>query len=117
MTNRHDVERFLADFKIKLGTHQILFRGDRAKNKETLLELEFRTPDVVRTIKELKAEDYCQGPIDDTLNNINSMWVFGKEIKSKEVYIKITQGEFNKPVICISFHFSEHPLQYPLKNR
>lgn len=117
MTTRHDVERFLADFKIKLDTHDLEFRIDRRENRRTLLELEFRIPDVKRTIKELKIEDYYQGPTVDTLNKINSLWVFGKTIKGREVYIKISHGEFNEPVLCISFHFSERPISYPFKNR
>jgi hypothetical protein len=44
------------------------------------------------------------------------MWVFGKEINKHEIYIKITMGQPNQSVICISFHIAEHPMIYPLKN-
>jgi len=43
------------------------------------------------------------------------MWVFGKTIKEKEVYIKITMGVKDNSVICISFHLARHKMNYPLK--
>lgn len=44
------------------------------------------------------------------------MWVFGKDVRGNEVYIKITLGKPNSHTICISFHKAEHPMSYPLKN-
>jgi hypothetical protein len=43
------------------------------------------------------------------------MWVFGKTVRKKEVYIKITMGVINSSVLCISFHLAQHKMQYPLK--
>ena len=43
------------------------------------------------------------------------MWIFGKDVKGKEIYIKITMGSFGNSVICISFHIAEYEMQYPLK--
>ena len=43
------------------------------------------------------------------------MWVFGKDVKGIETYIKITVGKPNMKTICISFHRAEHPMAYPLK--
>jgi hypothetical protein len=42
-------------------------------------------------------------------------WVFGKDVKGREIYIKIMLGAKNSQTICISFHIAEHPLKYPLK--
>ena len=47
---------------------------------------------------------------------MGEMWVFGKDVKGQEVYIKITLGLPNSSTICISFHIAEHPMTYPLKN-
>jgi hypothetical protein len=44
------------------------------------------------------------------------MWVFGKDVKKNEVYIKITMGFAGGSVICISFHTAEYPIRYPFKN-
>ena len=49
------------------------------------------------------------------LNKNGEMWVFGKDVKEREVYIKITLGYENGQTICISFHIAEHPLKYPFK--
>jgi hypothetical protein len=43
------------------------------------------------------------------------MWVFGKIVKKKEVYIKITIGAMDSGVICISFHLAQYKMNYPLK--
>lgn len=51
------------------------------------------------------------------------MWVFGKDVKDREVYIKlqiieaIQQNGMKSQTICISFHIAEHPLVYPFKEK
>lgn len=32
-------------------------------------------------------DDYVQGPVIDELNRLGEMWVFGKEVKAREIYI------------------------------
>jgi hypothetical protein len=44
------------------------------------------------------------------------MWVFGKLVNRKEVYIKISLGNENSGVVCISFHIAEYPMAYPYKD-
>ena len=68
-------------------------------------------------IKTLKVKNYSEGPIKDAINLLGDMWVFGKDIKNQEVYIKISLGQPNRDVICISFHFSEYPMSYPYKKQ
>jgi hypothetical protein len=68
------------------------------------------------TISNLKIENYSKGPIEETMRNIAPMWVFGKTIKNKEIYIKISLGKENTNAICISFHIAEYELEYPYKN-
>ena len=43
------------------------------------------------------------------------MKVFGKDVKGREVYIKIMISQFGGQTICISFHLAEHKLNYPFK--
>jgi len=50
------------------------------------------------------------------MRNIAPMWVFGKTVKNKEIYIKISLGKENTNAICISFHIAEYDLTYPFKN-
>ena len=60
-------------------------------------------------------DDYVQGPVVDELNKLGEMWVFGKDVKGREVYIKIMLGGEGCQTICISFHIAEHTLKYPFK--
>lgn len=115
MATKEEVEAFLQQFHQKLKVFSIIFRDDRGKNAQTLADLEI-TPKYRETvIKEIKTEDYSQGPIVDTLNHLGDLWVFGKDVKGHEVYIKISLGQQNSRTICISFHISEYAMKYPLK--
>jgi len=60
-------------------------------------------------LKELKVEDYSQGPLDEKMHGILPMWVFGKQVKKKEVYIKVSMGVENSGAVCISFHIANTP--------
>lgn len=73
---KENVEAFLSQFHQKLKVFSIIFRDDRSKNAQTLADLEI-TPKYRETvIKEIKAEDYSQGPIVDTLNSMGEMWEY-----------------------------------------
>lgn len=91
------------------------FRDDRGKNLQTLADLEITAVYRRKVILNIEPEDYSEGPIVDTLNKVGEMWVFGKDVKGREVYIKITLGHPNNSTICISFHIAEHPMTYPFK--
>jgi hypothetical protein len=115
MLTKEKVASFLKQFKEKMKIWDILFRDDRGKNTKALLDLELRPIDRRKILEELDLKDYSQGPIEEMLYGGSDMWVFGKTIKKKEVYIKITLGADGGGVICISFHLAEHKMQYPLK--
>jgi hypothetical protein len=113
-TERRDVESFLNEFKVKMKVFGIVYMRDREKNLQTQLDLELREFEKDKYVCELTVEDFYKGPTQD-YNGGDDFWEFGKMIKKKEVYIKITMGIGNKPVICISFHFPERPIKYPFK--
>lgn len=115
MDKRNEVQSFLNDFKVKMGIWDVVFRDDRGKNSQTLLDLEISTAFRKQILRELEVEDFCEGPLSDTLYGQASMWVFGRAIKKRDVYIKITMGKNNCPVICISFHEAERKLKYQFK--
>jgi hypothetical protein len=105
----------LKNFKEKMQIWDVLFRDDRGKNAQTLIDLELRPIDRKTILETLETEDYSEGPLPETLYKSADMWVFGKTVKKKELYIKITMGDLNNSVICISFHLAQHPMNYPLK--
>lgn len=116
MTSPADIELFLNDFKFKLGFWGLLLRSrSNPKNFQTLMELELSMEEVKKELKGLTMTDYSEGPLPDTLYYGAPLWVFGKVVRQREVYIKITIGPPNEKVICISFHFPEHTMTYPYK--
>lgn len=115
MTTEQDVEAFLNEFKTKLKIFDILFRNDRTKNTQALLDLEITPAARKAIIASIELTDFSEGPHEDKLYHNAPMWVFGKRVKSNEIYIKITMGAPNCSVICISFHKAEHPMKYPFK--
>ena len=115
MATREEVEAFLNGFHAKMKVFRIVFRDDRGKNAQALAELDITPQYREKVIREIVADDYSQGPILDTLHTYGEMWVFGKDVKRQEVYIKISLGHPNSATICISFHKAERPLVYPFK--
>lgn len=115
MATEKEVENFLRQFHEKVKVFNIIFRDDRGKNAQAILDLEITPKYREDVILELSASDYIEGPIKDTLHHLGEMWVFGKDVKGQEVYIKISLGCENNATICISFHIAEYPLQYKFK--
>lgn len=115
MATYREVEAFLAEFHDKMKIWDVVYRDDRGKNTQALVDLEIRPVDRTKILKNLTAIDYSNGPTTETLYGGSDMWVFGKEVKSTEIYIKITLGFAGRSVICISFHIAEHAMNYPFK--
>lgn len=115
MATRVEVEQFLSQFKMKLEVFGVFFLDGREKNAQALLDLNISRLERMAVVKSIEVKDYSEGPIRDALNDYGEMWVFGKNVKKQEVYIKITMGKPNLKSICISFHVAEHPMEYPLK--
>ena len=117
MATIHQVEIFLQEFKIKAGIFGLYFLDSRKKNTQALFDLEL-TPGKRREIVDsIVVKDYSEGPLDDKLNGIASLWVFGKLYRKQEIYIKISMGTKDNPAICISFHKAERPMKYPLNQQ
>jgi hypothetical protein len=115
MANQDEIKAFLQDFHIKMNIWGIVFRDDRGKNSQTLLDLEITRDQRNKVLKALVVEDYSEGPLPEKLYCGADMWVFGKIVKGEEIYIKITMGTAGAKTICISFHIAEHPMNYPQK--
>lgn len=119
MCTERDVEEFLRDFLYKLDFWGLLIRTDRTnpKNTDTMLALGIRHTHVKGILKQLRPEDYSKGPVSDTLYRGSAMWVFGKLVQGREIYIKVQMGPPNGETICISFHFSDNKMNYPFKKK
>ena len=116
MVLKKEVFEYLEGLKVKIRIFGLIFLDDRGKNSQTLLDLEITPIKRREIIAELKPEDYSEGPLEDKMHGILPMWVFGRTVKGKEIYIKISMGQSNRSAVCISFHIAEHPLKYPFKD-
>lgn len=115
MATKQEVESFLSDFKIKMKIFQIAYMDDRGKNAQALFDLDITPGKRKEIIEKLTLEDYSEGPHEEKMRGFLPMWVFGKQVKGIEVYIKISMGTANSQTICISFHPAEHQMKYPFK--
>ena len=114
LPDKMEIESFLKEFKLKMETFDIFFLR-REKNEQALYDLEITPQKRIEYLKKLKAEDYYRGPLNDAYDPESlPFWEFGKEIKKKEVFIKISLWK-NKKVLCISFHIAEKKMSYPYK--
>lgn len=114
MHKEAEVALFLKDFKEKMRFWDVLFRDERGKNAQALADLELRPIDRKVILETLEIKDYSEGPLSEKLYGGADMWVFGKTVKKREVYIKITMGAMGSSVICISFHLAQHKMNHPL---
>lgn len=86
----------------------------RPESAECIAGLGYTLADVREAILGLSVADYCAGPLHDR-DAPGNLWVFGKVIQGKEVYIKLKLAKVGpvKRVRIVSFHFPEEPLSHP----
>ena len=113
-----NIRNFLFEFKRIATEGRGIDFVPRRENLETLAELGLTVRNARDEITGLSVSDYCEGPIPDK-DKPGNVWVFGKEIGGKEVYIKIriASTEDKKIAKCISFHSSRRPLRFPYRNQ
>lgn len=111
-----EIRDFLIEFKQIMTNGRGLDIIPRPVNNQTILELELTKKNIRETILDLTILDYVRGPEVDR-DKPGEMWIFGREIAQKEIYIKlkIVQVGLVKIAKCISFHIAEFPLRYPHK--
>ena len=82
----------------------------------TLVDLEYDSSDVVERLKELTVDEYSETLMDKDDENPPLLFVFGKDINSKLVYIKLKiKDEMTKNVLCLSFHYAKYDMEFPYK--
>lgn len=116
-----DVKKFLFQLKDVLNDPNFNIENDlfligRAENKSTLIDLEYDLDDVAKILSELNIQNYSETLFDEGNENPPLLFVFGKEISEKEVYIKIkVRTEPERKIVCVSFHWAQHTMLYPYK--
>ena len=79
----------------------------------TLLDLDYDAADVVDRLKELKLEEYSETKIDTDDVNPPTLFVFGKDINRKLIYVKLKVRNQQKQVVCVSFHYARDEMNFP----
>ncbi len=111
------IREFLKEFKEIASTGRGIDVIPRKKNQDALAELGLTRKNRTEEIIALSLADYCSGPEPDQ-DKPGYVWIFGKRIAGKEVYIKLKIAKVGNEKIakCLSFHIAEHPLCYPNKD-
>lgn len=126
-SEKKDVKAFLEELKEILNAKEFNIDNDLMivkSNKDEIeystgylmLDLEYNALDVVERLKELTIAEYSETLIDKDDDKPPLLFVFGKDINSRLVYIKLKiKGEQTKRVLCLSFHYAKHDMVFPYK--
>lgn len=80
----------------------------------TMLDLDYEAQDVIDRLKELSISEYSETKIDTDDINPPLLFVFGKDINNKLVYVKLKiKGNQNRHVLCVSFHYAKEKMNFP----
>jgi hypothetical protein len=76
-------------------------------------DAEHSTPFTMITLQKLTLKNYSQTLVDRDDDEPPYLYVFGKVINEKMVYIKFKIREGSRKVICISFHYASSRMSFP----
>ena len=125
-SSKREVSAFLEELKVFLkeddfdiDTDFVLIRKNKKDDMVhsttyTLLDLDYDIEDVVDKLKELTVEEYSETKIDKDDMNPPLLFVFGKNINRKLIYIKLKiKGDQKRHVLCVSFHYAKDKMKFP----
>lgn len=127
LSDKKTVSAFLDDLNEVLGSQEFNIAEDlliiKSSKDEiqfstsfTMVDLEYDPEDIVERLKELTIFDYSETLFDDTNDNPPLLFVFGKDINNKLVYIKLKiKGDTSKKVLCLSFHYAKYTMTFPYR--
>ena len=70
----------------------------------------------IERLKELTISEYSETLIDRDDDKPPLLFVFGKDVNGRLVYIKLKiKGEIKKKVLCLSFHYAKYDMAFPYK--
>ncbi len=87
--------------------------GQKFSTPYTLLDLDYDAEDVVNRLKELKVEEYSETKIDKDDVNPPILFVFGKDVNGRLIYVKLKIRDQQKQVVCVSFHYAKDKMEFP----
>ena len=114
-----ELKMFLEKSDFDIDTEFVLIRKNKKDDVEystpyTLLDLDYDIEDVVDRLKELTVEEYSETKIDKDDLDPPLLFVFGKNINRKLIYIKLKiKGDQKRHVLCVSFHYAKDKMKFP----
>ena len=128
ISKRQEVLAFLEELKAFLKGNDfdidhdlILIKKKKVDDEEystpyTLLDLDYNSEDVVSRLKELTVAEYSETKIDKDDLNPPLLFVFGKDINRRLVYMKLKikkKENLRKHSLCVSFHYAKEKMKFP----
>jgi len=84
----------------------------------TIIDLDYSVEDVITTLLELSIDEYSETIVDRDNDNPPLLFVFGKKINGKLVYIKLKIRESGRRrIVCVSFHYAKRNMIFPYVGR
>lgn len=105
-----------ADFTIEKNLIIIKSRKEEIEfsTPYTMLDLEYDADDIVACLRELQLQEYSETLLDRDGDKPPLLFVFGKNINNRLVYIKLKiKGEATKTILCLSFHYAKYNMNFP----
>jgi len=111
-----NIREFLKEFKKSMVSGRGLDIIPRRGTMEALADLGLTKNNLREEILALSVEDYCGGPEPDR-DRTGDVWIFGKQIFGREIYIKLKIAWVGEEKIakCLSFHPASYPLCFPYR--
>lgn len=107
-------EDFNIDTNLTLISKEKKEEDKKFSTPYTLLDLDYDTDDVVERLKELTIEEYSETIIDKDDLNPPLLFIFGKNINNKQVFVKLKiKKEQSEHVVCVSFHYAKWKMLFP----
>ena len=128
ISKRQEVVAFLEELKafvkgndFDIDHDLILIKKKKVDDEEystpyTLLDLDYNSEDVVSRLKELTVAEYSETKIDKDDLNPPLLFVFGKDINRRLVYMKLKikkKENLRKHILCVSFHYAKEKMKFP----
>ena len=128
ISKRQEVVAFLEELKVFLEGNDfdidhdlILIKKRKLEDEEystpyTLLDLDYNSEDVVNRLKELTVAEYSETKIDKDDFNPPLLFVFGKDINRRLVYVKLKikkKENLRTYILCVSFHYAKEKMKFP----
>src|ERR1700749_2222067 len=115
LSTQDEAHDLLQRIKAEIQQYGLLVMNKRPHNAQTLADLNMNSSGLKEIVLGLTSYDYCGGPDEDERYPWKVVALFGKLYKNTELYIKLSVGYDQTPVVCLSFHVAAYPMPYQFK--